>query len=150
MILPRQGGLELLEVWSEAMSRLAARSDLLASEAFRYPDMDALNALIGTAIPTASFAVATVDDVAYPPFAHVAASAYLLHHFMAKPWNGFVPANAYSRALATLLSADGPGFVRVPRLRVPLRVQGGLPGYAGRAYVSARLWVRSQRAVVAP
>lgn len=141
MVLPREGGLELLRVWSEAMGRLASRPDLLASPAFRYPDMDALNALVGTAIPLDSFAVAAVDAVAYPPFADIS-TAYLLHHFMAKPWNGFVPPNAYSRALASLLSG---GPIRVPRWRVPLRVQDKLPGYAGRGYVSARLKVRAAR-----
>ena len=162
-VLPVQSGVEFLRVWEEGLLRFAADSSLsrsgLAPEAdpFRFPDMDVLNAMIGTAIPLDSFVLADVAAAAYPPFAgmrivdreRLAVEAadgsrpLLLHHFLGKPWNALVAPSPYSRLMTRLLCEDDVAL-RLPRRRVAPSLQAGPVGAIARRYVVARLATRGK------
>ena len=64
MLLPAENGLRTLGLWAQGLQRLLDDPTLIAAgdspegNAFFYPDMDVLNALIGAAIPLDSFMVA--------------------------------------------------------------------------------------------
>ena len=73
-VLPLGSSLGFLQTWSEGLGRFAAEPALGAralspeDDAFYYPDMDVLNAMIGTALPLDSYALADASTVAYWPF----------------------------------------------------------------------------------
>lgn len=160
MILPVEDGGRILTLWAQGLRRLSAEPELAGSglseeDAFFFPDMDVLNALIGPAIQPDSFMLADAATTAYWPFEGVRVSdlerlgvesadgsrPVLLHHILDKPWNGLVAPNAYSRLMTRLL-CDRDVALRTPHRRIPFALRGGIGGGAARSYVKTRLRLR--------
>jgi hypothetical protein len=160
MILPAEDGGRILTLWAQGLRRLSAEPELAGSglseeDAFFFPDMDVLNALIGPAIQSDSFILADTATTAYWPFEGLRVSdlerlgvesadgsrPVLLHHILDKPWNGLVAPNAYSRLMTRLL-CDKDVALRAPLWRIPYALRGGIGGGVARSYVKTRLWLR--------
>ncbi len=164
-VLPLGSSLGFLQTWSEGLGRFAAEPALGAralspeDDAFYYPDMDVLNAMIGTALPLDSYALADASTVAYWPFRglrvldperlEVEASdgtrPTLLHHILDKPWNTPVAPNAYSSLMIRLL-CDSDLSIRLPAARIPCALRRGI-GAAARRHAISRYGFRSASVV---
>lgn len=164
-VLPAGSGRVFLEQWAAGLERFAANPTLSdptldpLTNPFRFPDMDVLNALLGTVIALDAFEFAGIDTASYPPFEDVAVAdaqslrlsttsaaepPILLHHFMGKPWNHLVAPNVYSRLLMRLLTGSDLS-VRMPKRHIPFSLRYGVRGFFARRYVVSRLWVRASR-----
>lgn len=161
MILSGEGGTRLLHLWASGMERLLADSTLTSlggsprENPFFYPDMDVLNALIGTAIAEDSYLLADSGSTAFWPFkglrvvdstrlrveAADGSRPLLLHHILDKPWNGLVTPTAYSELMTRLLGGKDVQL-SPPARRVPARLRDGAIGTVGRVYVSSRVVLR--------
>jgi len=158
-VLPSDGTW-FVDVFDEALLRLDVEQTLVnprirPRDPFYYSEMDVLNALIGTAIPLDSFAVADRDLVSYWPFRDLrvddertlecvrpdGSRPALLHHILAKPWAASVAPNPYTRLMTRLLCGSDAA-VRVPPAMVPRRLRPGALAEVVRRTDAARAWGR--------
>lgn len=161
-VLPREAGRWFLELFDEALRRLDLNRTFLnpqirPQDPFYLADMDVLNALIGTAIPIESFALAERELTSYWPFHGLriadektlectfenGSRPVLLHHILAKPWAAPVAANPYTRLMTRLL-CDSDVVIRVPRGLVPWRLRTGKFARLVRCWVTIRVWFRAR------
>jgi len=143
-----QRGVAFLELFHEAQQRIDLRETLLANDeltvrstpadAFHYPDMDVLNAVLATAIdadrliavdhalaPHAPFRNVTLEDSMTPRCRNAdGTEPFVLHHVLRKPWLAPTKSNVYSRLLTRVLL--GPDVeLRLRPNELPLRLRTG-------------------------
>lgn len=155
-VLPAEAGQRFLKVFEGALRRLDLTQTLINREIrprdpFYYPEMDVLNALVGTAIPMESFLLAEPDLVAYWPFPDLRVEdtkaldcrlptgfrPALLHHILEKPWVVPVSSNPYTRLMTRLL-CESDVAIRVPRVMIPRRLRPGRVPAVVRASADVR------------
>jgi hypothetical protein len=161
-VLPLGPGMSFLGMFEQGLRRLDVSRTLVNPRArptdpFYYPEMDVLNAMVGTAFPLDSFTLAARTTTSYWPFPGLRVEdaqdlrcafadrrqPLLLHHIMTKPWEGVVAPNAYTQLLTRLL-CEPDVAVKVPMQAVPHSLRRGLPASLVRHSLGLRVSLRSR------
>jgi hypothetical protein len=157
-VLSAESSRWFLELFEEALHRLDLSQTLInratrPQDPFYYPEMDVLNALVGTAIPMGSFLLAERDLVSYWPFGDLrvedektldcrlpsGSRPALLHHILDKPWITPVPPNPYIRLMTRLLS-ESDVAIQVPKTLIPWRLRSGATARLLRQSAKPHAW----------
>lgn len=163
LALPRELGLELLQLLQDKTDRIDPARSVIANGAPAYPfyflDQDVLNAILAIRPSTDDLLVLEHRLAPHPPFSGVrirdqdtldcayddGVHPFLLHHIQAKPWLAPVRQTVYSQLLRRLLLAEDLP-IRVPPGRVPLRLREGKLASVDRARAEAVARWRRARA----
>lgn len=161
-VLPAGSGAAFLHMLADGLQRIDvsqthANPMIRPEQPFYYFEMDILNAMVGTVLAFDDFTVADRTAVSYWPFEGLnlvdagrlecmssdGHQPLMLHHIMAKPWNGLVAPNVYSHMLSRLLVVDDVSL-QVPADAIPRRLRTGWAAALVGRSISLRLSLRSR------
>ncbi|MGI8606101.1 MAG: hypothetical protein ACR2L0_02945 [Gaiellaceae bacterium] len=162
VVLPRDPGLEVLDLVRAGQARVDVERSLLRSgtpdDPFYYPDMDVWNAVFSTRTPPYDLEVLDFRLAPHAPFDGVelvdkqtlrcayadGTEPFALHHVLRKPWLARTHSSVYSRLLPRLLLAEDVA-VRLHPEEIPRRLRPGLAGETARAEASIVATLAAQR-----